>query len=356
MGVLVPVGRAQARERRHHIAAVGVLDLAGHILGVPGFFQQLELVPQPLDGGTGHENGALQRVMYFAVQAPGNGGDQAVLGEHRLLARVHQHEAAGAERIFCLAGGKAGLAEERRLLVACRARDFDAVAKVHGVSPLIKAAGGHGVRQHTFGDIKLFQNLIVPLQGVDVEHHGAAGVGIIRDMDLATGQLPNEPGLHGAKQQLARLGLFPRAGHVVQNPFQLGGGEIGVNDKAGLLAEFLRQAFGLELVAVGAGAAALPDDGVVNGLAGVTVPHDGGLALVGDADGRNVRRAGSHLVHSRKCHAQLGGPDLIGVVLHPARFGEILGKLLLCHTAHLAFFIEQDAAVGSGSGIQCHDV
>ena len=43
-----------------------------------------------------------------------------------------------------------------------------------------------------------------------------------------------------------------------------------------------------ELLAESGGAAILPDDGVVDGLAGCAVPDDGGFALVGDADGGNV--------------------------------------------------------------------
>ena len=47
-----------------------------------------------------------------------------------------------------------------------------------------------------------------------------------------------------------------------------------------------------ELLAESGGAAILPDDGVVDGLAGGAVPDDGGFALVGDADGGDV--AGLH--------------------------------------------------------------
>ena len=126
--------------------------------------------------------------------------------------------------------------------------------------------------------------------------------------------------LDGAEEQLPGFGLFPRAGDVVEDPFQLGGRKIGVDDKAGLLPEALGVAAGFQLVAEGAGPPALPDDGVVDRLAGVTVPDDGGLALVGDADGGDVRGRRADLVHRRQSHAQLGGPDLVGVVLHPARF------------------------------------
>ena len=227
---------------------------------------------------------------------------------------------------------------------------------MHGIGPLIKAAGGPRLRQHAPGNVQLCQDLLVPLEGVDVEHHGAAGVGVIRHMDLAAGQLPDEPRLHRSEQQLPRLRLLPGTGHIVQDPFQLGGREIGVDDQTRLFPEFLGQPPGLQLIAVGAGAAALPDDGMVNGLPRVPVPHDGGLALVGDANRRDVRCAGTYLIHGGKRHAQLGGPDLVGIVLHPAGFREILSKLLLRHTAHFPFFVEKDAAVRCGPGIQRHDV
>ena len=68
-GVLVPVGRAEAGEGRHDIAAVGVLHLLSHILGVAGLFQQAQLIAEPLDGRTGHENRAFQRIIHLAVGA-----------------------------------------------------------------------------------------------------------------------------------------------------------------------------------------------------------------------------------------------------------------------------------------------
>ncbi len=41
----------------------------------------------------------------------------------------------------------------------------------------------------------------------------------------------------------------------------------------------------LELAAARSGAAILPDDGIVDGRAGAPIPENGGLALIGDADG-----------------------------------------------------------------------
>lgn len=355
-GVLVPVGRAEAGEGRHDVTAVGVLDLLGHILGVAGLFQQAQLIAEPLDGRTGHENRAFQRIIHLAVGAAGDGGDKAVPGCDRRLTGVHEQKAAGSEGVFRLAGGKAGLAEEGRLLVACRTGNFYLAAEVHRVSVLIKAAGRHRLREHTFRDVQLLQDLVVPFQRVDVEHHGAAGVGIVGDVQFSAGQLPDEPGLHGAEEQFSPLGPFAGAGDMIQYPLELSGRKIGVDDEAGLLPEFLRQAPGFQLVAVFAGAAALPDDGVADGLPGLLVPDDGGLPLVGDADGGDVLGSGADFVHGREGHAQLGGPDLIGVVLHPAGSRVILGKFLLRDAADLTRFVEQDTAVRGGSGVQRHDV
>ena len=99
-GVLIPVGRAEAGEGGHDVAAVGVLDLLGHVLGVAGVFQQPQLVPQPLDRGTGHEDRTFQRIIYAAVAAARDGGDEAVLRDDRRFAGVHQKKAAGAEGVL----------------------------------------------------------------------------------------------------------------------------------------------------------------------------------------------------------------------------------------------------------------
>ena len=45
---------------------------------------------------------------------------------------------------------------------------------------------------------------------------------------------------------------------------------------------------GPELSAPFARASALPDDGVVDWLSGLAIPQEGGLSLVGDADGSNL--------------------------------------------------------------------
>ena len=98
------------------------------------------------------------------------------------------------------------------------------------------------------------------------------------------GHFPHQPGIDGTKQQLAAFGAFAGAFNVVEDPFYLGAGEVRVNHQAGVVTDVLFQAVTLELFADVGGAAALPDDGVVNRFAGLFFPDDGGFTLVGDAD------------------------------------------------------------------------
>ena len=47
--------------------------------------------------------------------------------------------------------------------------------------------------------LQLSQNILIPFQRMDIEHHRSGCVGIIRDMDIALRELPDEPGLHSAE-------------------------------------------------------------------------------------------------------------------------------------------------------------
>ena len=113
----------------------------------------------------------------------------------------------------------------------------------------------------------------------------------------AAGQLPDHPGVHGAEGDLAVLRPLLEAVDVVEEPLDLRAREVGVDDEAGLVRDHLVVALLGELVADLGPPPVLPDDGVVDGLAGLPVPHHDGLALVGDADGRYVfwRHARPHL-------------------------------------------------------------
>ncbi len=93
----------------------------------------------------------------------------------------------------------------------------------------------------------------------------------------------------GAEEQVAGLGLGARAGHIVQQPADLGAGEVGGQGQTGLAIDQMSAWPASSNSAADAiGARVLPDDGVVDRLARCAVPEHGGLALVGDADGGDV--------------------------------------------------------------------
>ena len=173
-------------------------------------------------------------------------------------------------------------------------------------------------------------------------------------MDGPLRQLPDEPGLHGSKEQLAALCPLSGALHMIQNPFDLSSRKIGVDHQPGFLAEFFSQPLFLQGIAILRRPAALPDDGAVHRLAGIFIPDNGRLPLVRDADGRDIFCRRPDPAHGLHSHAQHTGPDLVCVMLHPARLRKILAEFPLGRAAHLPLFIEQNTAVAGRPRVQRH--
>ena len=76
-------------------------------------------------------------------------------------------------------------------------------------------------------------------------------------------------------------------------------------------------------------AAVLPDNCVMQRRAGGFVPDDHGLALIGDADGRNVLWANPGLSNRGAAGGQRGRPKVGGIMFNPARLREMLGEFFL---------------------------
>ena len=309
-----------------------------------------QAIAHPLDDRPADENAALQGIAGGAVGAGGHGGHQAVFALENIRPGVHQQEAAGAVCILRLTWGKAGLPKKRGLLVARAPGNGDLHAGI--VHAAVNGAGGLDFRQHVHGDIQCLADFFIPAHVADIIQHGAAGVGVVGHMRAPAGQLPDEPGIHRAEEQTAFLGHLAGIRHIVQDPLDLGAGKIGIDEEASVLADVVLQALALELLAQGGGTAALPNNGIVDGAAGFLIPHDGGLALVGDADGRDFLRLdiafGQYFYH----HAVLGGVDLHGVMLHIAGLGVVLGELLLSHGDDILLPVEQNGAGTGGTLIQ----
>ena len=151
----------------------------------------------------------------------------------------------------------------------------------------------------------------------------------------ATGQVPDHPGVHVAEDQLAGLGGLAGALDVVEDPLDLGTGEVGRQRQADALLVLVLVA-ATEFLDDLVGAGVLPDDRVVDRLTGLAVPHQSGLALVGDTDGLDVLLVQAGLRQRLGHDLADRVPDLHGVVLNPAGAREDLLVLLLAHRDDLA--------------------
>ena len=132
--------------------------------------------------------------------------------------------------------------------------------------------------------------------------------------------------------------------HILKNPADFGAGEVGVYEQAGLVPYLVCEAERLEGVAVLRGAAVLPDDGVVDGLARAGVPYDCGFTLVGDAHGGKLRGVYAALFKHAEHDFALAVPYFQRVVFYPAGTGEMLCKLFLADVERSALVIEDDGA------------
>ncbi len=106
----------------------------------------------------------------------------------------------------------------------------------------------------------------------------------------AAGQVPDDKGINVAEEHFALLSLLAYAFDILEDPFDLGAGEIGRQGQADFLAEAVLAAVLGQFIADLVGAGILPDDGIVDGLSGGLLPDDRGLALVGDTDRCDIRR------------------------------------------------------------------
>ena len=108
-------------------------------------------------------------------------------------------------------------------------------------------------------------------------------------------------------------------------------------------------AFRLQPRADVGGAAVLPDDGAVHRLTGGAVPHHRGLALVGDADRGDVLCGEARLLQRLAADRDGRGPDVLGLVLDPARRRKMLRELLLRHGRDRDVAAKHDGARGGGA-------
>ena len=233
----IPVRSPEAGKRRNHVASVGILHAGCKILRFLRIIQNLYLVAKPLNCRSRNVHRAFQRIGDLSIQSPCNRGQKSVFGEDRLFSDVHQHKAPGSVGILRFSRGKTGLSEQRSLLISCRSRNRNRAAEELRIRFSIDAAGGLHLRQHVHGNIQNPAQLIIPLQRVDVKNHRTGSIGVIRDMNLALGQLVNQPAVHGSEAQLPVLCPFSGSRCILKDPPDLRAGKIRIDDQSGLSPE-----------------------------------------------------------------------------------------------------------------------
>ena len=142
---------------------------------------------------------------------------------------------------------------------------------------------------------------------------------------------------------------------VADQPLDLGPREVGVEHEAGALANERLVAGGAQLVAAGGGAAVLPDQRTVQRGAGRAVPGDDGLALVGDSDAGERGAVDAGGIERLMADAAGDLPDLVRVVLDPARAREVLPELAVGTAGDPAVAVEEEGGRAGGALVQRED-
>ena len=121
---------------------------------------------------------------------------------------------------------------------------------------------------------------------------------------------------------------------------QLCGGEITVHDQPGALLDVFPVLL-CQRVRRGGGAAILPHDGGVYRLAGILIPHQARLSLIGKADAADLLPADTGVPHGLLRRFQQTVKDLLRDVLDPPRLGKELPVFVVASGYHAHVTIQQ---------------
>ena len=234
-----PVRRPQADEARHEDHRLLRVRRRRQRLHRLGPVEELQPVAQPLHRRAGDEDAPFQGVLQRPSRVGGQGGQQPVLRQR--------------------SGGRPGAAGRTRRCRRCiwprrpRSRTArtappadrpatPAIGSPSGrkPSPAVDAeVGGAGphLRQQAARHVEEAAQFVVPLAGVQVQEQRARGVGGVGGVDPAAGQPIDKEAVDGAGGQLPRLGPAAQGGVLVEQPAQLGRGEVRIEDQAGALGE-----------------------------------------------------------------------------------------------------------------------
>ena len=106
------------------------------------------------------------------------------------------------------------MAKKCALLVTGSAGDRNLIFKELSVGLTINAARGLNLGQHVLRNTQNRENFLIPLQLVNIIHQGAGSIGIVGYVHLATGELPNNPGINSTEKQATSVSLFAHTGDI----------------------------------------------------------------------------------------------------------------------------------------------
>ena len=163
----------------------------------------------------------------------------------------------------------------------------------------------------------------------------------------AIGEPPEQETVDRAEGELAAPGCGPGAGNGVEEPGDLGGREIGVEQEACRRRHLRFAAGGLQRRTGLRRSTVLPDDRVADRPAGRAIPDEGGLALIGDSERRQSRGLAPGPAQRLARGRNGARPKRLGIVLHPARPRKNLRDFFLGDGDRRPVGVEDD---GSGRG------
>jgi len=263
-----------------------------------------------------------------------------VIGRNRDVPCIHKHETPCP--IGCLdhARLETGLADQCRLLISCHAKNGDRLSEMLALRVAQRSLAVHNVRHHCEWNIQHTQKLLIPGPAMDIEEHGAAGIGGVGNMRRTTRQAIDQPAIDGAETNLAIGCPGGQIGVVAQGPRYLGRREIGIDDKPCCLTDIGLKTIIPEFLANGFGTPVLPDNCRAAGVASFPVPKDDRFTLIGDPDAgnRGIARIPQHVSPGREYRV----PDRLRIVFHPSGMRVALFKRRRCRSRDPSFGVEQE--------------
>ena len=127
----------------------------------------------------------------------------------------------------------------------------------------INLAAGTNFRENFRRDIEQAQQFFIPLPRMQIVEQGTRCIRCIRHVAGTAAEVPEQPAVDGAEGQFAAPRTVAGAGNMIEQPFQLGAGKIGVEQQAGLFLKQRLQSGRAQRLADVGGAPVLPDDGAM---------------------------------------------------------------------------------------------